>query len=55
VFNFDRVEGVTRPANRLQVAEQMFDVVPDKPEIVHTLTAQPTYSPPPGPHHHAPT
>ena len=53
VFNFDQVEGVARPADdlpprpedRLQVAEQMFDVMPDKPEIVHTLTAQPAYSP----------
>ena len=53
VFNFDEVEGVARPADdlpprpeaRLQVAEQMFDVMPDKPEIVHTLTAQPAYSP----------
>ena len=27
------------------VAEQMFDVMPDKPEIIHTLTAQPAYSP----------
>jgi len=53
VFNFDQVEGVARPADdlpprpedRLTVAEQMFDVMPDKPEIVHTLTAQPAYSP----------
>ena len=53
VFNFDQVEGVARPADdlpprpedRLQVAEQMFDVMPDKPEIIHTLTAQPAYSP----------
>ncbi len=53
VFNFDQVEGVARPADdlpprpedRLTVAEQMFDVMPDKPEIVHTVTAQPAYSP----------
>lgn len=53
VFNLEQVEGVTRPADdlqprpedRLQVAEQMLDVMPDKPEIVHTLTAQPAYSP----------
>ena len=53
VFNLEQVEGVTRPdddlpprpEDRLQVAEQMFDVMPDKPEIVHTLTAQPAYSP----------
>ena len=53
VFNLEQVEGVVTPADdlqrrtndRLQVAEQMFDVMPDKPEIVHTLTAQPAYSP----------
>ena len=53
VFNFDQVEGVARPADdlpprpedRLTVADQLFDVMPDKPEIVHTLTAQPAYSP----------
>ena len=53
VFNFDQVEGVTRPADdlpprpetRLQVAELMLEVMPDKPKIVHTLTAQPAYSP----------
>ena len=53
VFNFDQVEGVARPADdlpprpedRLQVADQMLEVMPDKPEIVHTLTAQPAYSP----------
>jgi antirestriction protein ArdC len=53
VFNFDQVEGVTRPADdlppkpedRLQVAELMLEVMPDKPRIVHTLTAQPAYSP----------
>jgi antirestriction protein ArdC len=52
VFNFDQVEGVARPTDdlpprpedRLTVAEQMFDVMPDKPEIIHTLTAQPAYS-----------
>ena len=53
VFNFDQVEGVTRPADdlppkpedRLRVADLMLDVMPDKPKIVHTLTAQPAYSP----------
>ena len=29
----------------MTVADQLFDVMPDKPEIVHTLTAQPAYSP----------
>lgn len=53
VFNFEQVEGVARPADdlpprpedRLQVAELLFDVMPDKPEIVHRVTAQPAYSP----------
>ena len=53
VFNLDQVEGVARPdddlpqrpEDRLQVADQMLDVMPDKPEIVHTVTAQPSYSP----------
>lgn len=53
VFNFDQVEGVARPADdlpprpedRLRVADLILDVMPDKPEIVHTLTAQPAYSP----------
>ena len=53
VFNLDQVEGVARPdddiphrpEDRLQVADQMLDVMPDKPEIVHTVTAQPAYSP----------
>ena len=53
VFNLDQTEGVARPEDdiqhrredRLRLADQMFDVMPDKPEIVHTLTAQPIYSP----------
>ena len=53
VFNLEQVEGVPapdddlqpRPENRLAVADQMLEVMPDKPEIVHTLTAQPAYSP----------
>jgi antirestriction protein ArdC len=52
VFNFDQVEGILRrdddiqhpPEDRLKVADQMLDVMPDKPEIVHTVTAQPAYS-----------
>lgn len=52
VFNFDQVEGIPRPdddiqhhpEDRLKVADQMLDVMPDKPEIVHTVTAQPAYS-----------
>ncbi len=53
VFNFDQVEGVDRPQDdvpnrvndRFEVAEQMLDVMPDQPELVHTITAQPAYSP----------
>jgi len=53
VFNLCQVEGLPapaddlqpRPEDRLTVADQMLDVMPDKPEIVHTLTAQPAYSP----------
>ena len=29
MFNFDQVEGVTRPDDRLAVADQMLDVMPD--------------------------
>jgi len=53
VFNLDQVEDVARPdddlairpGDRLRIADQMLDVMPDQPEIVHTLTAQPCYSP----------
>jgi antirestriction protein ArdC len=53
VFNLDQVEGVARPDDdirprpddRLQVADQMLDAMPDKPEVVHTIIAQPAYSP----------
>jgi antirestriction protein ArdC len=52
VFNLDQVVGVGTPPqddlrhkNRLQVAECLFEIMPDKPEIVHTVTAQPAYSP----------
>jgi antirestriction protein ArdC len=51
VFNLDQVEGVTRPAddvghqanNRLDVADKVFDVMPDKPTIVHKVNCQPAY------------
>ncbi len=53
VFNLDQVEGVARPDDdvqprlddRVQLADQMLDVMPDKPEIVHAIIAQPAYSP----------
>lgn len=53
VFNLDQVEGVARPADdvalreneRFEVAERMLEVMPDQPEIVHEVTAQPAYSP----------
>ena len=53
VFNLEQVEGVTappdeiahRPNHRLEVAELMLQVLPDKPEIIHRLTSQPAYAP----------
>lgn len=53
VFNLDQVEGIARPEDdvlnpanrRLEIAEQMMEVMPDKPEIIHTLTSQPAYCP----------
>ena len=53
VFNLDQTEGVPPPADdiqhhpedRLKAADQMLDVMPDKPEIVHAVTANPVYSP----------
>lgn len=53
VFNLDQVEGIGRPAdealdrtiNRLEVASQMLEVMPDKPELLHTHTAEPAYIP----------
>jgi len=53
VFNLDQTEGVPppaddiqhRPEDRLKAADQMLDVMPDKPEIVHAVTANPVYSP----------
>ncbi len=53
VFNLDQVEGLARPdddvPNRsngsFDIAEQMLEVMPDKPEIVHQVAAQPAYSP----------
>jgi antirestriction protein ArdC len=53
VFNLEQVEGIAAPADeiqhrpnrRLEVAELMLDVMPDKPKIVHAITAEPAYSP----------
>ena len=53
VFNLDQVEGVARPADdvpnpphrRLEIADQVFEVMPDKPEILHSATQEPGYSP----------
>jgi antirestriction protein ArdC len=52
VFNLDQVEGVacpeddgqTRTPPGLEIAEQVFAVMPDKPEIVHCRDAEPAYS-----------
>ena len=53
VFNLDQVDGIARPEDdvlnptnrRLEIAEQMLGVMPDKPEIVHTMTSSPAYCP----------
>jgi antirestriction protein ArdC len=53
VFNLDQVDGIEGPEddvpNRqtqpLQVAADMFDVMPDKPEIVHGAGRNPAYCP----------
>jgi len=53
VFNLDQVDGVNRPEDdvpnrrndRFEVADQMLDVMPDQPEIVHSATQEPSYSP----------
>ena len=53
VFNLDQVEGVARPEDdvpnrtndRFDIADQVLAAMPDKPEIVHQVTAQPAYSP----------
>ena len=53
VFNLDQVEKVTRPDDdvgqqphrRLEIAESLFEVMPDKPEIKHATTDQPCYQP----------
>lgn len=52
VFNLEQVEGVPRPddadqppVSRLEIADQLLTVMPDKPEIIHDSTADPAYSP----------
>ncbi len=53
VFNLNQVEGVAQPdddvpnrANgRLDVADRMVTVMPDKPRILHTASREPSYSP----------
>ena len=51
VFNLEQVEGIARPeddsapaaATALEVAGQLFDAMPDKPEIEHARNFQPAY------------
>jgi len=53
VFNLDQVEGIDRPDDdlllrehdRLQLAENIVEVMPDKPEISHTRSSEPCYLP----------
>ncbi len=53
VFNLDQVDGVERPEGdvhhephrRLELADQLVEIMPDKPEITHALGHQPAYRP----------
>ena len=53
VFNLEQTAGITAPTDdlkpnperRLEAAELLLEVMPDKPEIVHTITSQPAYAP----------
>lgn len=53
VFNLNQVEGIDRPDDdvplspntRLELADQVYEVMPEKPEIVHRPTSNPAYSP----------
>jgi len=52
VFNLDQVEGIARPDDdiqhrknsRLELAENVFAIMPHKPEIAHATIAAPAYS-----------
>lgn len=52
VFNLEQVDGVPPPeaglihnqARRLELADNLFTMMPDKPEIVHASTNEPSYS-----------
>lgn len=51
VFNLDQVDGLPPPAddvraaanNRLDLADNLFEVMPNKPAIVHGVTLEPAY------------
>ncbi len=51
VFNLDQIEGVARPEDdvpvsgnqRLTLADQLVEIMPDKPEILHAVTRDPSY------------
>ena len=52
MFNREQAEGVPTPADdrdrhpdRLHIASQMLDELPDQPQILHTRTPAPSYSP----------
>ena len=53
VFNLDQVDGLARPEDdvapsterRLEIAERLTEVMPDKPEIVYALNQSPAYCP----------
>jgi len=53
VFNLDQVEQIKRPDDdvpqlphrRLEIAEKVYEVMPDKPRIEHSATHHPAYAP----------
>lgn len=53
VFNLDQVEGIARPEDDvrqlphrpMEIADMVFEVMPDKPQIEHSPTHQPAYVP----------
>jgi len=51
VFNLDQIEGIQRPEDdypvdrhdRIEVAQNLLEVMPDKPSIVHSRVTEPQY------------
>jgi antirestriction protein ArdC len=54
VFNLDQVEGIARPADDIELlpgginlerAEQVYDLMPEKPDLRHSVSGNPCYAP----------